>query len=405
MWGRGLTAFLALMIWASATWAQEFSALARVEPAGSVVKDTRGGAMLTLDLTQGVPFRVYTRAGPDQVIVDFREVDFTGADPAALDQSDRVAAVRFGRFQPGWSRLVLDLAEPMVIDTAGMVVGDTSAQLMLSMIRTDRETFEARAGAVQTALWDLPEPAEVAPPRRALGADGPIMVMIDPGHGCIDPGAEAGGIREADLMLTLSRELRDALRRTEGLDAVMTRDADIFVSLERRVALAKAAGADLFVSLHADALAEGVAQGATVYTLDREASDAASAALAERHDRADLLAGVDLTGTEDGVAFVLLDLARTETAPRSRALAGHLVSRIEQAVGRVHKRPLRRASFSVLKSADIPSVLVEVGFLSTDADLRNLQDPAWRARMVRGLRDGIIAWALEDAARAPLRRK
>ncbi len=396
----------ALMLAALPGAAQDFSGLAKVLPEQSALDDGwRGTTTLELQLSQGVPYRVYTRAGPDQVILDFREVDWTGLEAQSLDQSDRVAGVRFGAFRPGWSRMVLDLGEPMLVTQAGLEVSDTGARLTVTLDSTDRAAFDAAAGAPPSALWDQLEAADVAPPRAELGADGPIVVMIDPGHGGIDPGAVTRGVREADIMLTLARELRDAIRRTEGLDAVLTRETDVFVSLERRVALAKAAGADLFISLHADSLAKGHAQGASVYTLDTEASDAADQALAERHERGDLLAGVDLEKADDGVALVLLDLARTETAPRSAALAGHLVERIRTNVGRVHKRPLRRAAFSVLKAADIPSVLVEVGFLSTDQDLADLQDAAWRGRMVKGLRDGIIAWVLEDAARAPLRRK
>ncbi|MGR3501106.1 N-acetylmuramoyl-L-alanine amidase [Pseudaestuariivita sp.] len=380
--------------------AQDFSALARTAP-GSSLEDTWGGAELTLELTQGVPYRVFTVAGPPRLVLDFREVDWSGFDARALDRADRVAAVHVGRFKPGWSRMVLDLAVPLEVETAGMALREDGATLTLTLGETDAEAFAARAGAPRDATWG-PAPVPQTPPAPNTGE---IVVMIDPGHGGIDPGAEAGGVREADLTLILARALRDALRRTDGFDAVLTRDADVFVALERRVALAKAAGADLFVSLHADALKEGVARGATVYTLAAEASDAAAAALAERHERSDLLAGLDLAHTDDVVARVLMDLARLETTPRSRALAGQLVTAIRGAGARTHKRPLKAASFSVLKSADIPSVLVEVGYLSTPADLADMQDPAWRARMVRGLQSGIEAWALEDAALAPLRRK
>jgi N-acetylmuramoyl-L-alanine amidase len=160
----------------------------------------------------------------------------------------------------------------------------------------------------------------------------------------------------------------------------------------------------VFISLHADALAEGEARGAAVYVLSDEASDAASAALAERHNRDDLLAGLDLSQSDDRVANVLMSLARLDNAPRSEALAKHMLDGIRNAVGRVHKRPLRSAGFSVLKAADIPSVLLEVGFLSTAEDLKNLSDPIWRQGMAAGIRDGLIAWRDEDRALAPLRR-
>ena len=126
--------------------------------------------------------------------------------------------------------------------------------------------------------------------------------------------------------------------------------------------------------------------------------------MAERHNRDDLLAGIDLSQSDDRVANVLMSLARLDNAPRSEALARHMLDGIRNAVGRVHKRPLRSAGFSVLKAADIPSVLLEVGFLSTDEDLKNLSDPIWRQGMAAGIRDGLIAWRAEDAALAPLRR-
>lgn len=139
--------------------------------------------------------------------------------------------------------------------------------------------------------------------------------------------------------------------------------------------------------------------------LDEMASDAASEALAERHDRDDILAGLDLSGADDRIADVLLDIARLDNGPRSLSLAQHLLVGIENAVGEVHKRPLRRAGFSVLKAADIPSVLIELGFLSTERDRANLLDPDWRNGMAAGIRDGIAAWSLEDAALSRLRRQ
>lgn len=179
---------------------------------------------------------------------------------------------------------------------------------------------------------------------------------------------------------------------------VMTRDEDTFVPLETRISLARAAGADVFLSLHADAIAEGEAVGATVYTLDEDATDEASATLAERHDRDDLLAGVDLSNQDDLVAQVLMDMARAETTPRTGRLAGALVAAMQKADLRMHRHPHQEAGFSVLKSPDIPSVLIELGFLSSARDLRRLTDPEWRARMAAAIRDGLLVWAAEDAA-------
>ncbi|MFN3293630.1 MAG: N-acetylmuramoyl-L-alanine amidase, partial [Gemmobacter sp.] len=228
---------------------------------------------------------------------------------------------------------------------------------------------------------------------------------LDPGHGGIDPGAERDGHSEARLMLTFARELKEALLRAGGFRVVMTRETDSFVPLETRVALAHAAQADVFLSLHADAVAEGLATGATVYTLAAEASDAASAALAERHDRDALMSGVDLTGQDDLIAGVLMDMARTETAPRTDKLAAALVQAMRAQNLALHKTPRRGAAFSVLKAPDIPSVLLELGYMSSPPDLARLTDPKWRARMAGALVAGLSGWAAQDAAEAALLRQ
>lgn len=383
--------------------AQDLGALARFE--GGAFEDRRHGAELRLELSQGVPWRLFTLADPNRLVMDFREVQWGDVDPSSLISGNRFTDVRTGGYRPGWSRLVADLAEPLAVDTAALI-SDTvtgAATVTVRLDAVDQETFAKTAGAPRDPNWDLPAPAEIKDlsPRDANR----LRVVLDPGHGGIDPGAERGNVREADLMLTFARELQEVLLRAGGFDVVLTRDGDYFVSLEARVATARDADADLFLSLHADALAEGVARGAAVYTLSEEASDAASAALAERHNRDDLLAGVDLSHSDDRIANVLMSLARLQNAPRSEALAGHLIAGIRNAVGRVHKRPLRSAGFSVLKAADIPSVLLEVGFLSTEEDLKNLSDPIWRQGMAAGIRDGLIAWRDEDIALAPLRRK
>jgi len=230
--------------------------------------------------------------------------------------------LRFGAVRPGWSRMVLQLSSPQVIETADMLTaqGDGTATLKVALRPAAQDAFAAASGAPDDPAW-----AQLAPlPQAQAARDGAkqtLTVVIDPGHGGIDPGAQGDGIKEADLMLTLARELGEAVERAGPFDVVLTRTEDVFVSLERRVQIARAAGADLFISLHADALASGQANGAAVFTLSREASDAASQALAERHNRADLLAGVDLTGQDDQVARVLMELSRLENAPRSKALA------------------------------------------------------------------------------------
>ncbi|MGC1504759.1 MAG: N-acetylmuramoyl-L-alanine amidase [Sulfitobacter sp.] len=394
-----------LGLWMNAAAAQDLSALARVDPVRSGVSDAWfGKTHVKLGLSQGVPFRVFLLENPARLVVDFKEADWATLRPEMiLPKAGRVAAVRFGAFRPGWSRLVADLAEPMVPVEIGMPVDVASGQaaLEITLKTASAKEFAAQAGAPVDPAW--PEALTKAP-KVQENEKNRFTVAIDPGHGGIDPGAERGDVLEKDLMLAFGRSLREALVRSE-VDVVLIRDDDVFVALETRVAIAHQARADIFISLHADSLSQGGAKGATVYTLSDEASDAATAHLAARHNRADIIAGADLTGSDDQVAGILLDLARQETEPRSLALAKVLAAGMAQAGGPMNRRPLRKAGFSVLKSADIPSVLIEVGFLSSDRDLGNLRDPIWRDQMVNGIAQAILQWRDGDAARAPLVRQ
>lgn len=383
-----------------------FSGLARVDGAASHLRDDGAALELRLSLSQGVPWRVFTLDAPRRLVLDLREADWSGLEGAGFVRSAQVTGLRAGPFRPGWSRLVADLAGPLVVTRAGMQTGGQGAVLTLRLEPASAADFAAASGAPEMAGWaPMPEPAPVAPPRRRQDGSRPLVVALDPGHGGVDPGAEIGGLVEKDLMLTFAREVREALLRAGAGQVVLTREDDSFVPLEERVTIARAAGADLFISLHADSLETGQAHGATVHTLAGQASDRASALLAERHNRADLLAGLDLSGQEDEVALVLMDLARTETAPRSGRLARHLVEQIRAMGAPLNGRPRRSAAFSVLKAPDIPSVLLEAGFLSSERDSRNLRDPAWRARMGEAIARAVMGWAVEDAAEGQLLRQ
>lgn len=382
------------------------------EPSGlTALARTREGASITgsrtvemvLPLSQGVPFRIFSQAGPDRITIEFSEVDWSGFAPEAMDQSEAIEAVRVGALRPGWSRMELLLSRPLRLESAAMSrEGAAGSRLTLRLVPQSAEGFAAAAATSADTATLAPDAAPQVKQRQT--GDRPLVVVLDPGHGGLDPGAERGETTEADLMLTFARELKEALLRAGNFDVVLTREEDVFVPLETRLTVARAVGADVFLSLHADAIAEGRASGATIYTLSETASDAASQKLAERHDRTDLLAGVDLEGHDDVVAGVLMDMARTETAPRSDRLADALVAELSATVG-MHKRPRLEAGFSVLKAPDIPSVLIELGFMSSPRDLERLTDAAWRAKAAWALRDGLMKWAADDAAEARLLRK
>ncbi|MBT8413983.1 MAG: N-acetylmuramoyl-L-alanine amidase [Boseongicola sp.] len=364
------------------------AALARLVGEGAVISDTGGRVEMRVEMSQPVPWRVHTLDGPPRLIVDFAELVWE-SDPDI--QSGSVLDVNSGAFRPGWSRTVVVLREPLAVDAAEMqVMPDGTAVLALQLLPTTAEAFREQVGIDPVEI----EPVIVAPPP----ASGVLRVALDPGHGGIDPGAEDGDLQEADLMLAFARELKEALLRTGRFEVVMTRERDVFVPLSARMTRARSAGADVFLSLHADSLDEdnGVASGMTVYTLAENVTDAAALRLAERHAQNDILAGVDLAGVEDEISVVLMDLARRETSPRSEALAEMIVAGFRSHELAVNSNPHRSGGFTVLKAAEVPSVLIELGFLSSERDRALLLSQEWSARASEAVRDALLQWADED---------
>lgn len=403
---RALLLCLAVMA-AAPLRAADLTALAHLDPVASRVADEGAGIALDLAISKAVPYRAFLMNDPPRLVLDFSEVAFGASRPAALDRSGRVRALAWGPVRSGWSRLVAELDGPYRIASAEERVGaGGEGEVRVRLLPEDPSAFAAATAAdpPEVARWALPKPAAVDAPKRRQTGEAPLVVVIDPGHGGIDPGAEAGDLQEADVILGFARELADLLRRS-GMTVVLTREEDVFVPLETRISVARAARADVFLSLHADALAEGEATGATVFLLAEEASDGASARLAEWHDRADLLAGVDLSAQDDLVAQVMMDMARIETQPRADRLAAALAAAIREKGGRMHRHPIQQAAFSVLKSPDIPSILLEVGFLSSEADRKRLADPVWRTMMQEAILAALTAWAEADAAEAKLLRQ
>jgi N-acetylmuramoyl-L-alanine amidase len=241
--------------------------------------------------------------------------------------------------------------------------------------------------------------------KSAVIENNEFIVVLDPGHGGKDPGAEAAGYRESDLMLELATAVKENLIRNTEFKVILTRNEDKFLSLDDRIAIAAQSGADLFISLHADAVLEGEASGTTIYLLSENATDKMSAQLASRHNRSEILKDVDLTGIDNQVASVLIDLARQETKPRNEALASFILKVFKEKITKLSSQPLRYASFSVLKSPDIPSILIEAGFMSTSSDLQNLITPEWRVEFADALSDAISRWQIKDKQQKFLKKE
>jgi N-acetylmuramoyl-L-alanine amidase len=229
-----------------------------------------------------------------------------------------------------------------------------------------------------------------APPKPAAAPDLRPVVVIDPGHGGIDNGTQASGTMEKELVLGFGLALRDRIEKSGKYRVVMTRTDDTFVPLADRVKVARNQSAALFVSIHADALPrrEGDAQGATIYTLSDKASDAEAERLAEAENKADAIGGVNLTEEPTEVADILIDLAQRETRTFSNRFARLLMGEMKTTV-RMHKHPLKSAGFKVLKAPDVPSVLIELGYVSNKGDLEHLVSEDWRTRTVGSMAQAI----------------
>lgn len=342
--------------------------------------------VMTFDLTRRVEMRAFALADPYRIIIDLDEVNFHISPQLGGDRRGLVKTFRYGLFAPGKSRIVIDLASPALIERALVVEGHDGEppRLRLELARTDADGF--RRAVADRSMSNLARRGD----RETLGGrgagpeeTGPPVVVIDPGHGGVDPGASAPstGDEEKMIVLDFAKVLRDKLVATGRYRVIMTRDRDIFIPLGERVKIARDARAQLFISVHADSIggASESARGVTVYTLSDRASDADSERLAERENKADAIAGLDLSEEPSEVADILIDLTRRETrlysANFARTLAGEM-----RHVTRMHRLPLRSAGFQVLRAHDIPSVLVELGFVTSRQDLEMLTSAIWRDR-------------------------
>jgi N-acetylmuramoyl-L-alanine amidase len=335
---------------------------------------------MVVDFSQKADVRAFTLADPYRVVIDMPQVAFQFRPKTGEIGRGLIKAFRFGLVMPGGSRMVIDLVRPARIDKALVLdaANDQPARLVLDLTAIDREAFMRLAaldGRVSENRRTEPQPESKAGDPRPL-------IVIDPGHGGIDNGTKAAsGEMEKTIVLEFCLLLRDKLEKIGKYRVVMTRTDDSFVALGDRVALARTRHASLFISIHADALArgEGDAQGAAVYTLSERPSDARAARLAEAENQADVIAGLDLSAEPKDIAGILIDLARRETKTFSVQFAQTVVNAMK-ASARLHQHPLKSAGFVVLKAPDVPSVLVELGFVSSKTDLKSLISLEWRER-------------------------
>ncbi len=392
-------AFLGLLCAASASAAERPAAPAASAPDSlPVATDARlGGDELqtrfVMDFSRKIDLHAFTLADPYRVVIDIPQVIFRLPPKAGESGRGLIKAFRFGLVMQGGSRVVFDLAKPVRIEKAFVVDATDSApaRLVLDLAPTDREAF-LRKIAIENRAARADLPRTDGPDGKS--ADPRPLVVLDPGHGGIDTGTKGpGGEEEKDIVLNFAQRLRDRVEKTGKYRVLMTRADDTFVPLADRVRIARDAGAALFVSIHADALphGEGDARGASIYTLSDTATDSEAARLAEKENRADVIAGVDLKGEPDDVAGILIDLAERETKSFSVQFAHKLVGEMKS-VTRLHKTPLKSAGFRVLRAPDVPSVLVELGYVSNRQDLQSLVSDNWRDRTADSIAQAIDSY-------------
>jgi len=390
-----------------------------------------------LSLTGSPDFRVFTLADPDRVVIDMSQVGWKVPGGKKLQGHGLVAGLRYGLFKAGTSRIVLDLAAPAAVSDARILPanGDQPIRLAIDLRPTDVAAYKA---SVQTVLFTasgaatpvvaeagavnpvLGAPAVAAPPldsakaaaaaAAAVAADTAAkpakptaskpavaaadmpkpLIVIDPGHGGIDPGALGSTTMEKNITLAVAKQLQKTLLATGRFRVVLTRDKDVFIPLRDRFKIARDKGADLFISLHADSNPGTSARGASVYTLSDKASDAEAEALATKENKSDVINGVDLSQQSQTVSGILIDLAQRETINMSSRFASILVGDLRNDTMMLQNSH-RFAGFAVLKAPDVPSVLLEMGYISTPEDERLLTDANHQKKLAES-----ITHAIED---------
>jgi len=383
-----------------------FIPLADARPREAVAKDARlagdrGRTRFIADLSRKVDVNVFSLADPYRVIIDLPEVSFQMPPGLGTEKRGLVTGYRYGLFAPAKSRIVIDVNGPFLVDKAFVLEArpDQPARLVVDLVATDRTTFLAKLRAARSPIvGSIPQSRPEAQPTAA----NPV-VILDPGHGGIDPGtASADGVTEKEVVLAFAKTLRQKLEAKGDYQVYLTREGDTFLALRERVEFAQSKGANLFVSIHADSFPKHAneASGATVYTLSERASDDEAKELAAKENFSDAIAGVELpTDRDEVVANILIDLAQRETQNRSIVFARSVAG--EMSAAELHRKSLKSAGFRVLKSPDVPSVLLELGFLSNPDDKKRLTSEAWRGAMADKVGAAIDAYFAKRVARMP----
>ncbi|MBO1023969.1 N-acetylmuramoyl-L-alanine amidase [Ochrobactrum sp. SD129] len=334
---------------------------------------------------------------PHRLVFDLPETRF-GFDEKSLEARGIVSRVRYGLVGKSRSRLILTLRGPFNVENVQVIQNETTSgyRLVADIIASSDREFSERLKSQHEVTGSTERKSATAAKALASESGGarPFIVMLDPGHGGIDSGAESlSGIKEKDLTLAFGQELRDRLGKEKNIKVMMTRDDDTFLRLSERVRLARQYEADLFISIHADTINQGDIRGATVYTISDKASDSVARAMAERENKSDSVAGAVPEELPE-VADILLDLTRRETHTFSLSFAEKVISSLQGEVNLINN-PHRFAGFQVLRAPDVPSVLIEIGYLSNAEDEKLISNPEWRRKLADRIARAVKAFEIQ----------
>ena len=355
------------------------------------------GYGLRLKLDEAVPFKVYSLNYPNRIVLELNTETHKNLNDFDIKSSPLLGEIKFKKLVDGWAAITIYIDKPAKVQNLTMKPNKLDAskvELSFELFPIVQYEFDRIVEIFSATGSD--EPAVTIENNFNNDKNNNLIVVIDPGHGGLDPGAQVKTIREADLMLSLAQVVVEEVKRLDNTEVILTRTSDQFMSLDKRLILAVQAGADVFISLHADTVEKGKASGSTVYTLSQEASDQASARLAARHGGNELISSVDLTGADTAITAALLGLLRQENTVRSNAFSKSIIKNLEDFGIKLNPKPSRKANFSVLKLPSVPSVLIETGFMSTSSDLQKLQDRDWAKKFAVAISSGILEWVAAD---------
>jgi N-acetylmuramoyl-L-alanine amidase len=357
---------------------------------GLKLGESAGRSRFMVELSDPVDVRVFTLTSPNRVVIDMPEVLWRMPGEARPTGKGAVKNYRYGLFRKGNSRFVVELNTPVSVGKTQLLPpeGGSGFRLVVDLAATSPAEFLAHAG------WPKDIPNAVASldgaPASAAARGNKRVIVVDAGHGGIDPGTHGqGGTVEKDVVLSVAKELKTALEATGRYRVQLTRDSDVFIPLRQRVNIARAAHGDLFVSLHADSNDHHEVRGASVYTLSEDASDREAAKLAEKENMSDVIAGVDLTGENNPVASILIDLVQRDTINRSVRFAETVIGALPTATMVRPSSPHRAAGFAVLKAPDVPAVLIELGYLTNTKDEAEMATEPWRKQVAQTISSSI----------------